>query len=235
LSRRPVVVVPGRFSAGATALRYRAVVNARALLEMVYAAGAEPVTVLPWPDAADLSPEQIGERLAFADAVLLPGGGDVDPRTYSETVTSDNVYDVDPVQDHVDLAIATWAFDSGLPLLAICRGLHVVNVALGGTLEQHMAKPHRERVHQVSGAGPWPTGVQAPEAFEVSCYHHQRVAQLAAPLEAICWADDGTVEAVTFPSAPGWFLGVQWHPEDTPHQLEQAGLVRAFVNAAAQE
>jgi putative glutamine amidotransferase len=228
-----VVVVPGRFSAGASALRYRAVVNARALLEMVHAAGGEPVTALPWPDSSELTAAQVGERLAFADAVLLPGGGDVDPQTYGEVIASDDVYDVDAVQDHADLAIAEWALDVGLPLLAICRGLHVVNVSLGGTLEQHMAQPHRERVHQVVGAGPWPAGVVMPAAFDVSCYHHQRVAQLAAPLEAVCWADDGTVEAATFPSAPGWFLGVQWHPEDTPHQPEQFSLLQAFVAAAA--
>lgn len=233
MTRRPLIAVPGRFSAGATALRYRAVVTARALLEMVYAAGGEPVTFLPWPDAAEVTQGQVADRLSFADAVLLPGGGDLDPTRYGEAVTSEHVYDVDRVQDEVDLAVANWALAAGVPLLAVCRGLHVVNVALGGSLEQHMATPHREVVHHVSGGRRWPPGIHLPERFEVSCYHHQRIDRTAATLETVCRADDGTVEAVTSNTTTGWFLGVQWHPEDTPDDPGQRGIVRAFVEAGA--
>jgi putative glutamine amidotransferase len=232
------VVVPARHAASTSALRYAAAVNARALLTMVHDAGAEPLSLLPWPDIADLSEHGIERRLSFADGVLLPGGGDVDPRRYGQEVSSAEVYDVDEQQDAVDLAIARWAAASGRPLLAVCRGLHVLNVALGGTLEQHMAQPHREviasevRHHvEVDGDG-WPAGVEIPEKVEVSCYHHQRIDALAPDLVPLAVASDETIEAVTLRAPRGWLLGVQWHPEDMSQDDVQRAIMRAFVAAA---
>jgi len=228
-ARRPLIAVPGRFSASASALRHAALVNARALLDGVLRAGGEPLTVLPTPlgpdpagtpDPADpsrdaLPPDAgIGERLGWADAVLLPGGGDLDPARYGQIASSTHVYDVDPVQDGFDLAVARWALAAGVPLLAVCRGLQVVNVALGGTLVQHMDVGHRHHVHDV----PLTSGT-AREALgpgvTASCYHHQRIDRLGAGLRVVGSAEDGTIEAVELPAAAGWFLGVQWHPEDT--------------------
>jgi putative glutamine amidotransferase len=236
--RRPLVVVPARLAAQTSALRYAAVVNARALVTMVHAAGAEPLSSLPWPDGPTLGAADIESRLGFADAVLLPGGGDLDPTSYGEPVSSEHVYDVDALQDTVDLAIARWAIESTRPLLAVCRGLHVVNVALGGTLEQHMSAPHREVVHRevrhhvTSDGDGWPPGVGVSSSFPVSCYHHQRIARLATGLQVLARAGDDTIEAVSMPSRKSWFLGVQWHPEDTPADATQAQLVTAFVDAA---
>lgn len=236
--RRPLIVVPARHAAQTSALRYAAAVNARALLTMVHAAGAEPLSMLPWPDADEIDAEEVRRRLSFADGVLLPGGGDIDPARYGQTISSDQVYDVDELQDSVDLKVAAWAAASGRPLLAVCRGMHVVNVALDGTLEQHMASPHREVVSnevrhhvEVDGDG-WPPGVDLPDAVEVSCYHHQRIDRLAAPLLSLASAADGTIEAVTLREPQGWFLGVQWHPEDMADDEHQRALMRAFVDAA---
>lgn len=235
---RPLIAVPARFAASTSALRYAAAVNARALLTMVHDAGGEPLSMLPWPDGAQLSDDDVAERMAFADGVLLPGGGDLDPSRYGQSVDSEHVYDVDALQDDVDLAIARWALDADVPLLAVCRGLHVVNVALGGTLEQHMEEPHREVVHKEVEhrvgvvETPWPPGVTVPDELRVSCYHHQRVDRLAAGLVPLARAADGTVEAVTRPGGRGWFLGVQWHPEDMSDDDVQRVLVRAFVDAA---
>lgn len=235
---RPLVAVPARFAASTSALRYAAAVNARALLTMVHDAGGEPLSMLPWPDGADLADDVVADRMSFADGVLLPGGGDLAPSCYGQSVGSEHVYDVDPLQDAVDLAIARWALRSGVPLLAVCRGLHVVNVALGGTLEQHMEAPHREVVHKevqhrvgVADAH-WPAGVEVAGDLQVSCYHHQRIDRLGDGLATLARADDGTIEAVTRPGCDGWFLGVQWHPEDMSDDAEQRGLVRAFVDAA---
>ncbi|GAA0630981.1 gamma-glutamyl-gamma-aminobutyrate hydrolase family protein [Kutzneria viridogrisea] len=211
--KRPLIVIPARFSASASALRYGAVVTARALSGAVLRAGGEPLTV--HPDGAELD-----ERFAFAEGVLLPGGGDLDPSRYGHASRDESVYDVDAEQDEFDLAVARWALRTGRPLLAVCRGMQVVNVALGGTLEQHMASPHRHLVHTVTST--W--GEQ-----EVSCYHHQRVDQLGAGLVPVAHAADGTVEAVRLADPAGWFLGVQWHPEDTP---SQDGLFRQLVAAA---
>ena len=230
--RRPLVAIPGRFSASASALRYGALVNAQALLRMVFAAGGEPVTLLPHAPGGVADPAEVADRLAFADAVLLPGGADVDPARYGQQVASTEVYDVDAEQDGFDLAVARHALDRGLPLLAICRGLHVVNVAEGGSLVQHMDAPHRHVVHEVDVVPGSRLAGAVLEQLSVSCYHHQEVDRLGASLAVTARAADGTVEAVERPGSAGWFLGLQWHPEDTYLQDErQACIVKAFLAA----
>jgi putative glutamine amidotransferase len=230
---RPLIAIPGRFSKSASALRYEAVVVARRLSAGVIAAGGEPLTVHPVAPGGEVSIEEIAERLSFADAVLLPGGGDLNPASYGQSVASDHVYDVDVEQDAFDLAIAEWALKTGVPTLAICRGMQVVNVALGGTLEQHMTSPHRNYVHDVAVQADTKLIDIVGAYLTSSCYHHQRLEQLAPGLVATAFAADGTVEGVERPDSPGWFVAVQWHPEDTvsddPLQLS---LLRALVSAA---
>jgi putative glutamine amidotransferase len=232
-SVRPLIAIPARFSATTSALRYAAEVNARALIDAVWRAGGEPATVHPAdPEGAD-----VAARLARFDGVLLPGGGDLAPHRYGAAGVHETVYDVDDLQDAFDLEVARRALDSGLPLLAICRGLQVVNVALGGTLEQDMGGPEREHRHVVH-----PVAIQrgtlleratAAEKAEASCYHHQRVADLGTDLAITARAADGTVEGLELPVGRGWFTAVQWHPEDTAHEdPAQQGLFDAFVAAA---
>lgn len=227
---RPLIAVPARFSATTSALRYAAEVNARALIEAVWRAGGEPASI--HPAATD-----VAERLARFDAVLLPGGGDLAPHRYGATDTHADVYDVDDLQDTFDLEVARAALELGLPLLAICRGLQVVDVALGGTLEQDMGGPGREHRHVVH-----PVAIQrgtlleqatGAQKTEVSCYHHQRVDRLGTGLTVTARAADGTVEGLELPGARGWFTAVQWHPEDTAHEdPAQQGLFDALVRAA---
>ena len=227
---RPLIAVPARFSATTSALRYAAEVNARALIEAVWRAGGEPASIHP-------AEHDVAARLARFDGVLLPGGGDLAPHRYGAIDTHASVYDVDEVQDAFDLEVARTALESGLPLLAVCRGLQVVNVALGGTLEQDMGGPdseHRHVVHPVAiRRGTLlerATGVQKVEA---SCYHHQRVSGIAAGLAITARAADGTVEGLELPGGHGWFTAVQWHPEDTAHEdAAQQGLFDALVRAA---
>ncbi|MFC0430718.1 gamma-glutamyl-gamma-aminobutyrate hydrolase family protein [Kutzneria buriramensis] len=233
MSTRPLIAVPARFSAGASALRYAAEVNARALVEAVWRAGGEPATIHP----AEASPADLAVRLSRFDGVLLPGGGDVAPAAYGADSVHGAVYDVDHVQDAFDLALARVALDSGLPLLAVCRGLQVVNVALGGTLEQDMGGPdrdHRHVVHEVRLVhGSVVAKATGAESCVVSCYHHQRVDRLGAGLTATALAADDTIEAVELPSTPGWFAAVQWHPEDTASKDSAAqSLFDELVRAA---
>ncbi len=229
----PLVVVPGRFSASASALRYRALVNALALLQAVRAAGGEPVTVLPEAPGGEVDAEAVGRRLSFADAVLLPGGGDLSPGRYGAVAAHGEVYDVDDEQDSFDLAVADWALREGVPLLAVCRGLQVVNVARGGTLEQHMEVPHRHVRHDVVVAGSSRLAGVIGTSASVSCYHHQRIDALGAGLRPVAHGADGGVEAVEADDAHGFFLGVQWHPEDTAAEDgRQAALFAALVAAA---
>lgn len=233
MPRTPIVVVTGRFSAAASALRYRALVNAVALLEAVRAAGGEPVTVLPEAPGGAVDTAAVRRRLGFADAVLLPGGGDLAPERYGQRVPHGEVYDVDDVQDSFDLAVAEWAMREGVPLLAVCRGLQVVNVACGGSLEQHMEVPHRHVRHDVVVREPSRLAEAVGATASVSCYHHQRIDRLGDGLRAVAHGADGGVEAVESARARGFLLGVQWHPEDTAAEdRRQAALFAALVGSA---
>ena len=230
---RPLIAIPARFSATTSALRYAAEVNARALIEAVWRAGGEPASIHP----ADPDEEDIAARLARFDGVLLPGGGDLAPHRYGATDTHDSVYDVDHLQDVFDLELACQAIHLGLPLLAICRGLQVVNVALGGTLEQDMGGPEREHRHIVHPVtirrGTLLEQAIGAEKANVSCYHHQSVDGLGTGLVATAHAADDTVEGLELADTHGWFTAVQWHPEDTAHKdPAQQGLFDALVRAA---
>lgn len=224
---RPRIALVGRFAEHTSATRYAAIVSARALVESMWLAGAEPLTFLaaPGPEGVDWA-----TRLQGIDGVLLCGGADIDPARYGQTDVHPEVYDVDALQDEADLTLATYCLESGIPTLAVCRGLHVVNVARGGSLVQHMDDHHRHVVHDVvieSG----PAGIE-PGPITASCYHHQCVDRLGSGLKAVGRAEDGTVEAVAIDAA-GWAFGVQWHPEDTARQdPRQLSVLQALVDAA---
>ena len=224
---RPRIALVGRFAEHTSATRYAAIVSARALVESMWLAGAEPLTVLaaPGPEGVDWA-----TRLQGIDGVLLCGGADIDPARYGQTDVHPEVYDVDALQDEADLTLATYCLESGIPTLAVCRGLHVVNVARGGSLVQHMDDHHRHVVHDVvieSG----PAGIE-PGPITASCYHHQCIDRLGSGLKVVGSAEDGTVEAVAIDAA-GWAFGVQWHPEDTARQdSRQLSVFQALVDAA---
>jgi putative glutamine amidotransferase len=217
-------------------VRYRAEVAAAKLLEAVWEAGGEPLVVHPAADEPSI--DGLAERFWMADAVLLPGGGDLSPRWYGEEPQS-TLYGVNEDQDAFDLAMARWAIRDKLPLLAICRGNQVVNVALGGSLVQDMneasGRDHRPFVHDIELSAESPLrDVVADDRITISCSHHQCIAELAEKLEPAAYAADGTIEAVTLAGYEGWFLGLQWHLEDfadsDPIQQE---IFQAFVAAAA--
>ncbi len=233
---RPLIALPVRYSASASALRYAAVVTAQALAEAVHRAGGEPFMLLPDANSAQ-RPDELAERLARCDGLLLPGGGDLDPAHYGEPSRHAEVYDVHPLQDAFDLELARYALDSGLPTLAVCRGLQVVNTVLGGTLEQDMGGPGRDHRHVVHPVAPAPGSLLAvavgPAPVRASCYHHQRVRELGKGLHAVATAGDGTVEALELDRPRGWFLGVQWHPEDTAAEDPAQQAVFAALVAAA--
>jgi putative glutamine amidotransferase len=234
LRERPLVAVPARFSASASALRYQAEVAARALVEAVFRAGGEPVVLHPHAPDGVADDDDVAARLEPFDAVLLPGGGDLAPHWYAGA-EHPSLYDVDVEQDAFDLAVARWAWVSGRPLLAVCRGLQVLNVSRGGTLLPDMPRYHRHLVSDLqldpaSGVG----AAVGTTRLAISCYHHQALDRLGDGLVATARAEDGTVEAVERDGhGPGWFLGVQWHPEDTAAtDPAQQALFDAFVAAA---
>ncbi|MFI7315778.1 gamma-glutamyl-gamma-aminobutyrate hydrolase family protein [Streptomyces venezuelae] len=235
---RPLIALPQRYAATTSALRYAAVVTARALADAVYRAGGEPFMMHPG------EPEETADRLARCAGLLLPGGGDVAPWRYAAEVgvevgveVHESVYDVDDAQDEFDLALARCALSCGLPTLAVCRGMQVVNVSLGGTLRQDMGGPtaeHRHKVHAVRvAAGSVVARALGAARADVSCYHHQCVELPGRGLVPSAWAADGTIEALELPDGRGWFAAVQWHPEDTAAaDAGQQGLFGGLVRAA---
>jgi putative glutamine amidotransferase len=233
--RRPVVIIPARFSQSASALRFRAEVAARVLVEAVYRAGGEPLLMHPHAPGGQADVVEVRDRLAIADGVLLPGGGDLDPRWAGQR-PHPSQYDVDVEQDAFDLAVAHVALADDLPLLAICRGTQVVNVALGGDVVQDMEATvghHQHRTHRVKAEPGSVLGKATGPDLTVSCYHHQCLGRVADELEVVARAEDGVIEGVEMPGRQAWFVGVQWHPEDTADRdPSQAGLFVAFVAAA---
>jgi putative glutamine amidotransferase len=235
-ARPPLIVIPARFSPNATALRYEAEVTARALAAAVFAAGGEPLAVHPHAPDLAIDVDAARERIWFADGVLLPGGGDVAAR-WAGQQPHPTQYGVDEEQDAFDLAVARVALSDHLPLLAICRGTQIVNIALGGDLVQDMDDTvgnHRNRVHDLEVDKTSPLGEIVGRKTAISCYHHQCIATLGAGLIPAAYSSDGVIEAVTLQDHAGWYLGVQWHPEDSAaSDPVQAAVFRHFVEAAA--
>lgn len=234
MAERPLIAIPARFSASASALRFEAEVAARKLVTAVYAAGGEPWVMHPHAPDGLADPAEVAWRLRRAAAVLLPGGGDLAAH-WSGQAEHPSQYDVDLQQDAFDLAVGRVALDRGLPLLAVCRGAQVVNVLRGGDLMQDKAiaqSDHRHRMHTVVPTVESPLG-PAGIRLQISCFHHQSLQALGADVRPIAHADDGTVEAFVLDGIPSWFLAVQWHPEDTAAtDPAQAALFSALVAAA---
>ncbi|MEO8433117.1 MAG: gamma-glutamyl-gamma-aminobutyrate hydrolase family protein [Acidobacteriota bacterium] len=161
------------------------------------------------------------------DALVLGGGCDVEPSRYGQAVRPDAGVETDPGRDALDFEIFRAARREGIPVLAICRGLQVVNAALGGTLVQDIpsevpsAGPHdvpgadkTRREHPVRLApGSLLASLAGAEELSVNSRHHQAIATLAPHLTVTATAPDGVVEGVEG-AGPGWLVGVQWHPEN---------------------
>jgi len=225
MSVRPRIARIGRFTNSASALRYGGVVSSRALLESLWDAGADPVTLLP---AAESDWKQ---RLQGYQGVLLAGGGDINPARYGQEPDA-SVYDVDDLQDDSDFGMTKYVLQQGIPTLAVCRGLHVVNVVRGGTLIQDMPENHRHVVQEVKVSDYESFGFTS-ELVATSCYHHQAIDKIGSGLEVLGRGPDGTIEAVGIEST-GWARGVQWHPEDTAKSdSNQHGLFARLVKEAS--
>jgi gamma-glutamyl-gamma-aminobutyrate hydrolase PuuD len=176
------------------------------------------------------------EVLDRLDGLVLTGGADVDPLRYGQAPDGRTSAPREP-RDEWETALARAALRRGVPLLAICRGLQIINVALGGSLHQHLPDVTGHDGHQPSpgvfGAvdvsiepGTRTAGLIGPRV-RVSCHHHQALARLAPGLTVTGRADDGTVEAVEV-TGPAFAVGVQWHPEEN---RQDTRLFTALVEA----
>ena len=206
-----------------------------AYVDGVCGGGAVPVLLAP----AEADSAAV---LDAVDALVFAGGGDVDPtRTGGGHETN---YAVDSERDRFELELIAGALEREMPILAICRGLQILNVARGGTLHAHLPDVFGDEVaHRVPPLDPVPHGIQLETGvtlgrifddgeLEISSWHHQGVDRLGEGLRAAAFAPDGVVEALELEGAP-WVLAVQWHPElqcepDSP----QLALFRALAGLA---
>ena len=152
-------------------------------------------------------------------ALLLPGGGDVHPRYYGEEIRGSE--GIDEARDARELELIDLFRQAGKPILGICRGAQVINVAFGGSLYQHI--PHHaateqgDAYHETHTTDPMLLALYG-ERFPVNSSHHQAVKEPGEGLRAVQWAEDGTVEAIRHTSLP--VFGVQWHPERMRHPTD---------------
>ncbi|NKX55170.1 gamma-glutamyl-gamma-aminobutyrate hydrolase family protein [Arthrobacter mobilis] len=177
------------------------------------------------------------------DGVLILGGGDVDPARYGGNAAEPTVHGVDTRADETEIDLVVGAHELGKPVLGICRGLQLINVAFGGSLIEDLGKESVHRIHQeqapmaVHKVGIEPDSILAGALgtgpVPVQSGHHQAVRRLGDRLHVVARADDGVVEAVELDRPDeGWLLAVQWHPEDEGSPEGQlAALMAPFVAA----
>ena len=218
----------------------RAYVNG-AYIEAVQAAGGIPLLLTP-----HFTPEVQAALWQRLDGLVLTGGGDIEPARFGQA-RHPTVDDVSPARDDLELGLTRRAVADAVPLFAICRGMQVLNVALGGTLVQdilserpgaleHSQKaPRHEATHPVKvlGEGTRLGRVLGALEVEVNSMHHQAIERLGDGLREVAWAPDGVVEGLEMPDEERFVLGVQWHPEElVGHDEAARNLFAAIVDAA---
>ncbi len=198
------------------------------------AAGLTPLLVPPL-----LDPAQAGDVVDAAAGLVLTGGEDLHPASYGETPHA-RLEETDQARDAVELALYRAARARGLPVLAICRGIQLVNVAEGGTLYQDLASEQPSPINHVDPKGRHALRVEpgsllhrtVGDPASVNSRHHQAVKHLAPSLRAVAWAEDGVIEGVELmDSGAPWLLAVQWHPEDDV----ETGLFAGFRSEVSQQ
>ena len=204
---------------------------------------------IPFIIPLNLSEDALRRLYDLADGLLLAGGGDIDPVLYGATPRGDES-DMQRDRDDAEIQLVQWAAADGKPLLAICRGIQIIAVSMGGALVQDLpsqmpqAAKHNHRylaedghkitdlIHDVEiSAASGLSRVLGATRLRVNSMHHQAVKSVAEPLQVVARSEDGVIEAVEIP-AHRFFVGVQWHPEvlvDTEPWAR--AIVSAFVAA----
>ena len=209
----------------------------QAYIQAIRKAGGIPLLI---PIGIDLN--HLDDLLSLLDGILLSGGGDIDPRHFNGTLHP-SLSGVSAERDELEFVLIEKTLTADLPMLAICRGIQVLNVALGGTLHTDLADqfpdalkhdwypdhPRDKLGHTVSlNRNSVLHEILSSDVVPVNSLHHQGTAELAEGLEAIAFAPDGLVEAVSVKDA-SFGLGVQWHPECLPDDPGMQALFHAFV------
>lgn len=226
----PLIAIPARRSPEAKGHRTAVISGGRLYADAVQRAGGMPVFVPPTDDSGLIS-----ATIDRCEAMVLLGGGDVDPAKYGRTENA-RLYSVDPALDDFEMVAVRRAIERDIPILAICRGHQLLNVALGGTLIQHIAtaEHHRDAIHHVDVVPDSRIAVaMGTMSPAVHCFHHQAIENVAEALRVVAVHPDGTIEAVEHREA-SWIVGVQWHPEDNAAEdASQQALFDELVRRAA--
>ncbi len=212
-------------------------------MRAVETAGGIPV-LLPHT----LGPAALDALFASLGGLVVTGGGDVNPARYGEAPHI-TVVGVSDERDAFEAALITRALAAALPLFCICRGMQVLNVALGGSLHQDIPSGFATTIrHAQSDPRETPThavhvqpetklaGLIGSGERQVNSMHHQAVHRLGEGVEAVAWAPDGVIEAIELPRYDGFLAAVQWHPEELAAEIDHAqALFAALVAAATHE
>jgi len=235
----PLVALTASSKPASTLGKYARVRVNEAYVRALQSVGLVPLVVPP-----SLSPDEARAVVARVSGVVLSGGEDIDPARYN-AARHPATQKPKPARDATELALVDAAHDARRPLLGICRGLQLLNVALGGTLVQDlgMLRPsdighslessRAHRVHRVTIlSGSRLAAATGALDIEVNSIHHQAVDQLAPSLRATAFAPDGVVEAVET-TGEWWALAVQWHPEELMADAKpwDRALIAAFARA----
>jgi putative glutamine amidotransferase len=216
----------------------QAFVLPRNYVDAVHRAGAMALLLAPDPVLTE-DPDEVLDRI---DGLMLAGGSDIDPATYGAAPHPQTIGSV-PVRDAFEVALVRRALERDLPVLGICRGMQIMNVACGGTLHQHLPElsgheEHRRVLGSFDGAdhdvrlapGSLAARAAGEEHHATKSHHHQGVDRVGEGLEVTGWATvDELPEALELPGN-GFALGVQWHPEAD----ETSRLIAALVEHTAQ-
>lgn len=225
------VLIVGRLSPESKGVRGESFAAGRTYFHAVERAGGIPLMLPPITELADRIPELLGR----VDALVLHGGGDVDPRRYGQEQSAEQVYGIVAEHDEVELQVVRAALAVDLPTLAICRGMQVLNVALGGSLVQHIgSEDHWFRHHPVELAAGSRTATAMGSTTADRCHsvHHQSIDRIGEGLRLVGTGADGMPEAMEVVDAR-WGVAVQWHPEDSAGtDAQQQGLFDELVRQA---
>lgn len=228
---RPLIAVTT--GSGPSRAGERASIGAAYLLA-IQEAGGIPLILSPQHDD-----EAVTQLLGSAQGLVLTGGGDIDPARYGEA-RHEKTDGVSPERDGLEARAVEFALEERMPTLAICRGLQVLNVALGGSLYQDIPSELTTDINHAQTSGESPrarsevthgvaveegcrlAGLVGSGAIEVNSMHHQAVKRIAEGLRPVAWAPDGIVEGLELVDGDRFLVAVQWHPEELVGEHEHA-------------
>lgn len=217
---KPIIGITGRPQlVAAAALEIKAYLSTHTYTDSIRHGGGIPVILVPVDTA------EIDDVLDRVDGLLFTGGGDVSPAAYSDE-EHETVRGVSPERDAFELELVRKAYDRKMPVMGICRGMQVINVALGGTLVQDLPSHTGVHGHDIVGEGVYEphlhamveegcrlAGIIGPGLHNINSIHHQAVEELGEGLVVVASAIDGTIEAIDHENQEWPLIAVQWHPE----------------------